>query len=328
MISRRCSFREGQVIGRRVRARRLRVARRFSKMMGLNKICLHLVWLSGLWLALAMPLGAQQGNNSRGNDPSQPALSRGEQEAEEQVSLSADRIIELLRQEPGLLLQVKKLLVREAFAQGRLLEPKDLTDEALFRLLQEDEGVRVLATREIEDRAYVRAKPSQGEIAREGEWSTRRDLKPALSPAGAGVSGDQERAYWTKHDKELDRSGAPSSSPQSPGYLQPPLGPRAPQYVVPENPARVLERTDLEQDLEPGGSEWEGAGRASENRGVMQAELPGLVNGDARPTAPPATAWGWSARATASRRPGRKGRFRFLPGRSAPRASPPSPPGS
>ena len=314
MISRRCSFREGQVIGRRVRARRLRVARRFSKMMGLNKICLHLVWLSGLWLALAMPLGAQQGNNSRGNDPSQPALSRGEQEAEEQVSLSADRIIELLRQEPGLLLQVKKLLVREAFAQGRLLEPKDLTDEALFRLLQEDEGVRVLATREIEDRAYVRAKPSQGEIAREGEWSTRRDLRPALSLAGAGVSGDQERAYWTKHEEELHRSGAPGSSPQPPGYPQPPLGPRAPQYAVPENPARVLERTDLEQDLEPGGSEWEGAGGTSENRGVMQAELPGLVNGDARPTGPPRDSLGMERAGNGVAETGEERPVSFAPG--------------
>ena len=48
------------------------------------------------------------------------ANSRAEQEAERMVSLSADRILFILREEPGLLLQVKKALVRKAFEQGRI----------------------------------------------------------------------------------------------------------------------------------------------------------------------------------------------------------------
>jgi len=70
------------------------------------------------------------------------ADSRAEHEAEQLVSLSADKILSILREEPGLLLQVKKALVRSAFEQGRILDPKDLTDDAVFRLIVEDDNIR------------------------------------------------------------------------------------------------------------------------------------------------------------------------------------------
>src|SRR5580692_4580277 len=94
------------------------------------------------------------------------ANSRAEQEAEQMVSLSADKITQILQDEAGLLLQVKKALVRKAFEQGRILDPNDLTDEALFRLLREDDSIRVIATREIVDRSYIRALPTRDEVAR------------------------------------------------------------------------------------------------------------------------------------------------------------------
>src|SRR5437762_8259044 len=94
------------------------------------------------------------------------ADSRAEREAAQLVSLSPDKIISLLREETGLMLEVKKLLVRKAFEQGRILDPEDLTDEALFQLVRDDQKIRVLITQEIEDRAYVRAKPTREELAR------------------------------------------------------------------------------------------------------------------------------------------------------------------
>jgi len=76
------------------------------------------------------------------------------------VSLSPATITQLLQREPGLLLEVKKALVRKAYEEGRLLNPEDLTDESVFQLLQDDAAARSLATREIEARMYVRAKPT------------------------------------------------------------------------------------------------------------------------------------------------------------------------
>jgi hypothetical protein len=67
------------------------------------------------------------------------ADSRAEQEAEQMVSLSADKITQILESEAGLLLQVKKAIVRKAFEQGRILDPNDLTDDALYRLIREDQ---------------------------------------------------------------------------------------------------------------------------------------------------------------------------------------------
>src|ERR1700683_2055880 len=93
--------------------------------------------------------------------------SRAEHEAEQMVSLSADRILFILRDEPGLLLQIKKALVRKAFEQGRILDPNDLTDDALFNLIRADDNIRVIATHEIVDRAYIKAKPTREELARD-----------------------------------------------------------------------------------------------------------------------------------------------------------------
>ena len=87
-----------------------------------------------------------------------------ERRALEEVSFSADTIIDLLNKQPGLFLEVKKALVRKAFEQGRLLDPEDLTDDAVLTLIREDLHVRVIATHEIVDRNYIRANPNREEL--------------------------------------------------------------------------------------------------------------------------------------------------------------------
>jgi protein involved in polysaccharide export with SLBB domain len=139
------------------------------------------------------------------------ANSRAEHEAEQMVSLSADRILYILRDEPGLLLQVKKALVRIAFEQGRILDPKDLTDDALFRLIREDDSIRIIATGEIVDRSYVRAKPTREDLAR--NLPCRQPMPttsegPAKQPDQSSPDfkriPSQEEVYWLKHDSDLD----------------------------------------------------------------------------------------------------------------------------
>ncbi len=180
--------------------------------------------------------------------------SRAEMEAEQRVSLSADTIIELLRQEPGLLLQVKKALVRKAFEQGRLLDPADLTDEAVFSLLREDDNVRILATREIEDRAYVRPKPSKEELAQEAYQQRLREPLRASEPENPNspsttseakpIRQSQEERYWSHRDQQqmlppqqnTIQNPAPSNIPQPP----------SPDMQRPSsNPARQVDRASL-----------------------------------------------------------------------------------
>jgi protein involved in polysaccharide export with SLBB domain len=142
-----------------------------------------------------------------------PAQSRAEKEAEQLVSLSADQIIGILHEETGLLLQVKRALVRKAYEQGRILDPSDLTDETLYRLIVEDQNIRVIATREIEDRFYVRAKPSREELARdlpcrqaiaEVELKAQPTLDTKSSQEKPPANQTQEEAYWSKHDEDIN----------------------------------------------------------------------------------------------------------------------------
>lgn len=241
------------------------------------------------------------------------ADSRAEREAEQLVSLSADRILGMLRQEPGLLLQVKKAVVRKAFEQGRILDSKDLTDEALFRLLREDEGIRVLATREIEDRSYIRAKPTREELAR--NLPCRQPLLAGSEALARQSDQSQEDAYWLKHYSDLDcyltqflpygaaqslywhpqaapaRQSAPppsyfeQPSPQphqglqpSPERTYPPE--MAPPQTSPQDYRRQLEFTDLQPQnyFDMDGGEGEGASiQPTEIAGLLHASQAGAL---------------------------------------------------
>ncbi len=171
--------------------------------------------------------------------------SRAEREAERMVSLSADRIISILSTEPGLLLECKKLLVREAYQQGRLLDPQDLNDEEIFRLVRQDTNIRVLFTHEIEDRAYVQAKPTREEMERDlqrGVLSMPQATQ--LQTGGLGnIKGpkNQEDAYWLLHD----RNSSLTPNLISPFSTNPSL--QSPQQSTPSNPPPIDPRRALLQ---------------------------------------------------------------------------------
>jgi polysaccharide biosynthesis/export protein len=176
--------------------------------------------------------------------------SRAEAEADRLVALSSEKIISLLTAEPGLLLKCKKLLARTAFEQGRVLSQEDLTDDAVFQLVRDDQKVRSQFTREIEDRYYIRAKPTQEEL--EQRWMAGLVPLPNTgpgSPSPSSVSGSlsgqgpnfrapsgQEDLYWLRHEDDLQRTPNPnfpnlqepnSTQSNSPGLVQnlrPPTG--------------------------------------------------------------------------------------------------------
>src|SRR5579864_7579014 len=175
-----------------------------------------------------------------------PLKSRAEREAEQSVALSPDKIIELLRQEPGLLLQVKRMLVRKAYEQGRILDPEDLTDEALFELLREDHNICVLVTHEIEDRSYIKAKPTEEEIERDRQREARyASARVTSSPSDAvPKGGTQEQAYWKKRAETPPPYSSPNAQPNQP------LNPPDFQSPVPANPGRQTQMTSLAPNQE------------------------------------------------------------------------------
>ena len=188
---------------------------------------------------------------------SQPRQSQAEKAAEAKVSFSPETIIAVLRREPGLMLQVKRMLVRRAFEQGRILVPSELTDDQVFQSIRDDQDVRVLATHEIEDRAYIRPKPTQEELEREALIASKLGVTPKTQmpttqfpQSSSGLRGmSQEQAYWAAHDAQMGGYSLPNQLPEAiaPQTQNPDQQNNAPSQTPADNPARQLNRTSLDQ---------------------------------------------------------------------------------
>jgi protein involved in polysaccharide export with SLBB domain len=281
-------------------------------------------FILALALMSAFPLRslAQDGPRSGDQAAIDESESRAQQAADEMVALSPDRIIAFLQQEPGLLLDVKKALVRKAYEQGRILDPDDLTDDALFRLLWENSDICVLATQEIEKRHYIEAKPTESEMKRRGIMPSQ-GLGTGRPNNGNLPAGSQEQAYWSTHQPEGNRYPYPypyetqssGNQDQSSSYpysnqQQQPYGQAPPQYGPPapsqpdyiQNPSRSLEQA---QSQSPYGL-YSGGGSAPQNSGQMTRiqpeDLPALLSTDA-PQQPLSTLNGGSGQISSSNSP-------------------------
>src|SRR5581483_7324299 len=84
---------------------------------------------------------AQQAQQAQAQQSAGPQTSLPNTESlvtdESEISLSADTINGILKKEPGLLLQVKRMLAKKAAEQGRVLYVNELTDETTYRLIEE-----------------------------------------------------------------------------------------------------------------------------------------------------------------------------------------------
>ena len=83
---------------------------------------------------------------------------------QQEASLDPGVIVGLLQSQPALALQIKRVLIKDALDQGRLLAEDDLTDTVLFDLIRREPAIRVIASKEIIDRHYLDLKPTDEEI--------------------------------------------------------------------------------------------------------------------------------------------------------------------
>jgi len=214
--------------------------------------------------------------------------SQAERQAEQTVSLSAEKLITLLQKETGLLLEVKKLLVRKAFEQGRILESKDLTDEALFRLLREDENIRVLATQEVSKRLYIQALPTReerqrGSVVSGYSRSTKEEESSTQENAAKTRSTSQEDRYWSDQERRREASPQPA---------QPPYNPQTPGSSPGTQPQPEFDsRRAVEQAQMQDSDDFDGMPTASGPIGSMERispeDLPGLIRARSEQQIPP-----------------------------------------
>ncbi len=111
------------------------------------------------------------------------------------VAASAAQIEEVLRKDPGLLVELKRWIAKEATGRGQIVEDADLTDRAIFDRLTRDQQFRVVATRLLQRYGYLLPKlnpdsePSAGNLL--GTTRTRQPgvLGPTPLRPYAKISG-------------------------------------------------------------------------------------------------------------------------------------------
>ena len=71
------------------------------------------------------------------------------------VAAPAEQIRVILVKDPGLLVELERLVEREAIANGQLVEDSDLTQDAIFERLDDDIAFRAAATRLVQHYGYL-----------------------------------------------------------------------------------------------------------------------------------------------------------------------------
>src|SRR5215467_5292795 len=159
----------------------------------------------------------------------------------DRVAASAPQILEVLTKEPGLMVELKRLIAQEAGIGGQILEESDLTDTSVADRLRTDLHTRVIATRLVQRYGYLipRVNPDsdlgaeqkliQQEraqiLARAAErHATLSETAPSQQNAACDPNGDLACALPPSPLQEREsistRPNGPTRAPQSSMPLQ------------------------------------------------------------------------------------------------------------
>lgn len=169
-----------------------------------------------LFLIASLGLQALQASSpsSRGR-PAQDISGDPRPSTDLPISIAPEKIIELLQREPGLTYTLKKALAEAALKQGRLLDENSFTDSVLYYLIQTDDNIRAMVTRELVNRRYLRVLPTEQEAA--SEYLRQRRAQSDLNNA-ARADGPDDRAFYSVSDPERKvNPGAPAGASRAAG---------------------------------------------------------------------------------------------------------------
>ena len=96
---------------------------------------------------------ADSGNAARSRRLSQPSDLANENY--EHLAAAPRQVQEVLVKDPGLLVELKRLAIKEATDNGQIVEDSSLTDQAIFDRLEQDIKFRSLATRLVQRYGYL-----------------------------------------------------------------------------------------------------------------------------------------------------------------------------
>lgn len=107
------------------------------------------------------------------------------------VAASSGQLIAILHRDPGLMVELKRWIAKDATDHGQLISDPDLTDEAIFERLGIDTDFRAVATLLVRKYGYL-----QPQVNPDSPLAKEQDLLI------------QERVKWLAQDEESERANA------------------------------------------------------------------------------------------------------------------------
>jgi len=210
----------------------------------------------------------------------------------DRVAASAEQIGEVLRKDPGLMVELKRWVAKEATDNGQVLEDSDVTDQAIFGRLGSDVAFRSVATRLLQRYGFlVPAVLPGSEYAKEQELRrpvVRNEapensdaVSPSIPDLPTGRTARTLRAGAVSQDEsDLRQRPSMQQGPElTPSSLKSPLGdppevapmPGRDAAVTPGNPSDSSEWTSASAAFQPKG-ETKPRARAKTDGGEGQIE--------------------------------------------------------
>src|SRR5271154_2662877 len=132
-----------------------------------------------------------------------------DQRNESRAAAPAEQIRVVLVKDPGLLVELERIIEREAIAKGQLVEDSDLTQQAIFDRLDDDLAFRATATRLVQRFGYLLPSVNpDSEIGKEQELLLKERARRLVQ---VEAEEDQESLNSRKNEEQVSTSAGTGS---------------------------------------------------------------------------------------------------------------------
>ena len=157
----------------------------------------------------------------------------------DRVAASESQITAVLNANPGLFVELKRWIAKDAADRGQIVKDSDLTDSAILLRLASDLRFRAAATRVLESFGYLLPKANpDSEVGREQAALEQERIRELVTTEQAQA----QRSQLAKCDSSFDRS-----DPNCPAQQKPPQ--KAAIQANSPNPAELPKDRDFDQLL-------------------------------------------------------------------------------
>jgi protein involved in polysaccharide export with SLBB domain len=191
------------------------------------------------------------------------------------VAAPAAEIEQVLRRDPGLLVELKRWVAKDASEHGQIVEDADLTDQGIYDRLGRELEFRSVATRLLQRYGYLVPKPNPGsEAALEQQFllqAKQQQLQKSLAEQERVQSATEGEPRGGTRGKEPPRRGGAAA----PAEISPTPGAPALPETLPELRSLPLMRASASsgQGIASGDTGASALPRYDDGRAAMSAEL-------------------------------------------------------